>query len=584
MRSTREQVYLIFFQILIFTIKESGLGGDRASSGIIAAFKKAAARTRYRKADKVSTSMQTERSAKADVSTQTGDNDNGAVEEVAPMKTSASDRDSRIGFANCVPEDAADDQTAAAISEETMFLEDSVFEGIVLRAEQAHVSDRSGMNKTLDGTEPQRESKLRESITESDFHDLYSGLPKVVADCVRAVFSAVVEFPRFATVTPSEPHGEEVNTEEWSEGAEDLLIEIGPRNWSPEVGEVFCVPLQVYLPVMENIEKAFWEELECQEELIDDVFLPDMTEPVVLDEVDANRDEVAAAGALTFQGLPQWATVGKVSTEPIVIEGLPEDVMTKLGLETVQEAQPSGFTVQNHAADALQAAMEALSRELSAIVSLETEEVEFNEAMKEDETIGAAFQPLSGRPDANLFISEVPHVFVFDEEMLVLPMNLIENEKITNEELPRNDMGSHDVKTTAEFISRTDVNTEAAGLETFEETEPSQAMVKSNAEEETEAPPHDLCSTSTSEWEADTATQLEEQENVSVFESVSEYWEANHNLTQFQESENSSRILNLSMSSSGNPVEETNPSPSPTAVRALSLDPIAICTSEFKGK
>lgn len=563
-------------------MKESGLGGDRASGGIIAAFKKAAARARYRKADKVSTSTQTERSAQADVSTQTGDNHNGAAEEEAPIKTSASDRDPRIGFADCVPEDAADGQTATAISEETMFSEDSVFEGIALRAEQAHVSDRPGMNKTSDGTEPQRESKLRESITESDFHDLYSGLPKVVADCVRAVFSAVVEFPRFATVTPSEPHGEAVNTEEWREGAEDLLIEIGPKLESHEVGEVFCVPLQVYLPAMENIEKSFWEELDCQEELIDDVFLPDMTEPVVLCEVDANRDEVAAAGALTFQGLPQFATMGKVSIEPIVIEGLPEDVMTKLGL--VQEAQPSGFTVQNHAADALQEAMEALSRELSAIVSLETEEVEFNEAMTEDETVGAAFQPLSGRPDANLFISEAPHVFVFDEEMLVLPMNLIENEIITNEELPRNDMGSHDVKTTAEFISRTDANTEAAGLETFEETEPSHAMVKSNAEEETEAPPHDLCSTSTSEWEADTATQLEEQENVSAFESVSEYREANHNLAQVQESENSSRSLNLSMSSSGSPVEETKPSPSPTAVRALSLDPIAICTSEFKGK
>lgn len=553
-------MYLIFFQILIFTIKESGLGGDRASSVIVAAFRKAAAHARFRKADKVSTSTQTENSANADVSTQTGDNKSGAAEEAAPMKTSASDRDLRIGFANRIPEDAADNQTAAAISEEAMFFEDSVFEDIVLRAEQPHVSDRSGMNKTLDGTEPRRESKFRESITESDFHDLYSGLPKVVADCVRAVFSAVVEFPHFAPVAPSEPHGEEVHTRKWSEGAEDLLIEIGAE--SPEVGEVFCVPLQVYLPVMENIEKAFWEELDCQEELIDDVFLPDMTEPVVPDVVDPNRDEVAAAGARTR--LPQLAAVGKVSTELIAIEGLPEGVMTTLGLETVQEAQQAGSTVQNHAVDALQAAMEALSRELSAIVSLETEEVDCDEATKEEETIGAAFQPLPGRPDANLFISEVPHVSVFDEEMLILPMDLKENEKNTNEELPRNDMGSHDVKTTAEFMSRADVNTEAAGLKTVVETELSHAIVKSNSEEKTEAPPLDLCSTSTSDWEADTATQLEEQQKVPVFESVLEYLDANYNLT--------SQILNLPMSSPGNPVEETKSSPSPTT-------PIAICTS-----
>lgn len=490
----REKVYLIYFQILISTIKESGLGGDRASSAIMAAFRKAATRARYRKADTVSRSTQTEPGASSNISTQTGDDEDEAAEQEALTKTSASGRDSRIiGSADGVPEDADDDQAAGAAFEEKMFLE-----------------------------EPQRESKVRESITESDLHDLYYGLPKVVADCVRAVFSAVAEFPRFATVAP---HGDEVNGGERSEGSEDLLIEIGPE--SPEVGEVFCVPLPVYLPVMENIENAFWEELDartsCQEELIDEVFLPDVAEPAILGEVDANRDKVAAAGALAFHGSFQLATLGKVSTQLFTVEGFPEDAMTKLGLEADREGRPSCVAVQNDAADALQAAMEALSHELSAIVSLEADEVEGDEDVKEEEMAVAAFEPLSEQSQEDSFISEAPHVSDFDEETLLPPMDFIENEQNPDEDLPTNDFGSHDVRTAAEFLSRNDVNTEAAGIKTFNDTKPCHAIVTSNAVEETGGLPHDLRSTSTSEWEVDSATRSNEQQNASESEDVTDF-------------------------------------------------------------
>lgn len=486
----REQVCLIYFQILIFTMKESGLGGDRASSVIRAAFKKATTRARYRKADTVSRSTQTEPGATSNISTQTGDNEDEAAEQEVLMKTSASGRDSRVvGSADGVPED----QTAGATFEERMFTD-----------------------------EPPRDSKLRESLTDSDFHDLYYGLPKVVADCVRAVFSAVVEFPRFATVAP---HGEEVHGGERSEGAEDLLIEIGPE--SPEVGGVFCFPLPVYLPVMENIEKAFWEELDartsCQEELIDEVFLPDVTEPAVLDEADANRDEVAAAGAVTFHGSLLLASVGKVPSELITTEGFPEDEVSKLGLETGQEGQLCGAAVQNYAADALQAAMEALSHELSAIVSLETDEVEGDGAMKEEEITGARFEPLSEQSHQDSFISEASHESVFDEELLLPPMDLIENKQIPNEDLPTKDFGSLEVKTAAEFLSRNDVNTGVAGIRTFNETKPCCATVTSTGGEEPGGLPHDLCSTSTAEWGVDSATQSNEQENVPTSEAATEF-------------------------------------------------------------
>lgn len=467
----REQVCLINFQILISTIKESGLGGDRACNVNMAAFKKATTRARYRKADTVSRSTQTEPSANSNIPTPTGDNEDEAAEQDAPMKTSASGRDSRIiRSADGIPGDAADYQTSCATVEERMSSE-----------------------------EPQWESKLRESITDGDFHDLYHGLPKVVVDCVRAVFSAVAEFPRFA---PVEPCGEAINGGERSEGAEDLWIENEPE--SPEVGEVFGVPLPVYLPGMENIEKTFWEELDggtsCQEELIDDVFLPDVTEPAVLDEADANRDEVAAAGALAFHRSRQPATVGKVSTELINTEGFPEDAMTKLGLETGQEGQQRGVAAQSNAADALQAAMEAVSHELSAIVSLEADEVEADEAVKEEEIVEAAFEPLSEQSHGDLFIPKVTHLSVFHEKMLHPPMDLIENKQIPNEDSLTTDFGSHDVKTSAEFLNGNDVNTEAAGIKTFTETKPCHAIATSNAEKKTGGVPHVFCSTSTSEW------------------------------------------------------------------------------------
>lgn len=339
-----EQMCLIRFQILVCAIKESGLGGERARSAIVAAFKRATARAWSRRADTVSRSTQTEPGANSNTSTQTGESADEAAAQEALTKTSAPGRDLQIiRRAGGPPED---EQAAGATFGEKMLSE-----------------------------EPRRESNLRESITEGDFHDLYYGLPKVVADCVRVVFSAVAEFPRFAAVAP---HGEDANDGGRSAAAEDLLTDFGPE--SPEFGEVLCVPLPVSLPMMENIEEAFWEELDartsCRDELIDEVFFPDVAQPAVLDRLDANRDEVAARRALTFRGSQQRATAGKLATELATSEGFADSVKTKVGLERVVGEQRSAVTEQNRAADALQAAMEALSHELSAIVSLETDELE----------------------------------------------------------------------------------------------------------------------------------------------------------------------------------------------------------------
>lgn len=354
-------------------IKESGCSGVEAATVIIAEHKEDSVYAQYHKAGMVSTSTQTERTIQADISTQTGDHD----EEEAGIRISASEVDSLHGSVDVIPEDVVED-CAAGILEEVFLLENSVFENIVFRAERVEGGGRPEVNTAVDETELQHhESKLNESALESEtfaennIHELYSDLPEVVADCVRAVFTAVTEFPHFATIAPLEPHGEEVITEDKNEGAEDmssdttLIKTTGPESnaVTPEDGEINNVPLQIYVPVMENTEKAAGAELDLirtnQDEFIDDLSFYDATRQRGLIEMDATHEEVTAVHALAFQGTPEVSIVGRVPNELFIFWGLPEDVMTSFRLEAVQEAEPSPITVRNPAAEMLQGEQDA---------------------------------------------------------------------------------------------------------------------------------------------------------------------------------------------------------------------------------
>lgn len=556
LNNTSTQLYLIYFQILIFTIKESGCSGVEATAVIIAEHKEDSIYAQYHKAGMVSTSTQTERTPQADISTQTGDHD----EEEAGIKISASEEDSLYASVDVIPQDVVDNQAAGIILEEVLLLENSVFENIVFRAEQVEGGGSSEINTALDETELQHnESQLNETALESEIfaenniHELYSDLPEVVADCVRAVFAAVTEFPHFATITPLEPHGEEVITEDKNEGAEDmsadrtLIKTTGPESnaVTPEDGEVNSVPLQVYVPVMENTEKAAGAELDPiranQDELIEELSFYDETHQRGLIEMDAAHEEVTAVDALAFQDTPELSIVGRVPNELFIFWGLPEDVMASFRPEAVQEAEPSPITVRNPAAETLQAAMEALSRELSAIVSLEPE-MESDDPLKEEVIVPTTSEPLSGEQDANL--SWEPCGIDFDKvnedskETFMLTMDFAGNpnlsdELIAGEEHPKNDVGSDDVEPTSELIANiigADVNTEVRGefianacLETCEEAEASPAIVKSNAEEATnpviEGPSQDLGAIASSGHEEDDVMQLDQEEDAPTFDS-----------------------------------------------------------------
>lgn len=495
----------------------------------------------------VSTSTQTERTTQADISTQTGDHN----EEEAGIKISASEVDSLHGSVDVIPEDVVDNRAAGIILEEVFLLENSVFENIVFRAERVEGGGRPEINTPLDETELQHaESKLNESALESEtfaennIHELYSDLPEVVADCVRAVFAAVTEFPHFATITPLEPHGEEVITEDKNEGAEYmsadrmLIKTTGPESnaVTPEDGEINSVALQVYVPVMENTEKAAGAELDPiranQDELIEELSFYDATHQRGLIEMDAAHEEVTAVDALAFQGTPELSIVGRVSNELFIFWGLPEDVMTSFRPEAVQEAEPSPITVRNPAAETLQAAMEALSQELSAIVSLEPE---MDDPVREELIVLTTSEPLSGEQDAHLSCGiDFDKVNEDSKETFILTMDLAgspnpSDELIASEEHPKNDVGSYDVEPTAVFtanIIEADVNTEVRANvcpETCEEAEASPAIVKSNTEEATnpvvEGPSQDLGAIASSGHEKDDVMQLDEEEDAPTFDS-----------------------------------------------------------------
>lgn len=476
--------------MLIFTIKESGSSGDEATAMIIAEHREDSGYV-YHKAAAISTSTQTDRKTKADISTQTGDYDDetttdGPVEEVVGMETAATEEDSLnesvVVIAEEVVEETADDeafdsQTAGIIVEEVVITENNVYENIVFRADRVEITDnfeikhiKNSEEESVDETEPENaESNPNESIVEGEIVaeennveesvplEIYSSLPKVVADCVEVVFAAVSEFPYFAAVKPSEPSVEEVITEDNDEGAGDMsadevLIEIAEPESNavtPEIGEANSVPSLDDEPVMEKISEDVCEDSDPtpanQDMPVEELSLSLV--PEILVKVESAHEEVTTDDAPTVEDVPgkseDLIIVGGPSDELISIEELPEDTLNSLddeaqpesiaevittdentevsedaiadvGPETVEEAEPSPVNVKDNAVETPEAAIEALSQELSAIAPPEPE-VDSDIPLEEEVIVATTFEPLSAEREANLTIPEEPSETVSEE-------------------------------------------------------------------------------------------------------------------------------------------------------------------------
>lgn len=277
--------------------------------------------------------------------------------------------------------------------------------------------------------------------------EIYSSLPQVVADCVEVVFAAVSELCSV----------EEVITEDNDEGAGDMsadevLIEIAEPESNavtPEIGEANSVPSLDGEPVMEKISEAVCEDSDPtpanQDMPVEELSLSLVTEIVV--KVESAHEEVTADDAPTVEDVPgkseDLIIVGGPSDELISIEELPEDTLNSLddeaqpesiaevittdenievsedviadvGPETVEEAEPSPVIVKYNAVETPEAAIEALSQELSAITPPEPE-VDSDIPLEEEVIAATKFEPLSAERDANLTIPEEPSETVSEE-------------------------------------------------------------------------------------------------------------------------------------------------------------------------
>lgn len=400
----------------------------------------------------------------------------GPVEEVVVMETAATEEDSLnesvVVMAEEVVEETADEeafdnQTAGIIVEEVVIAENNVYENIVFRAHRVEITDNFEINhikiweeESVDETEPENaESNPNESIEEGEIVaeennveesvplEIYSSLPQVVADCVEVVFAAVSELCSV----------EEVITEDNDEGAGDMsadevLIEIAEPESNavtPEIGEANSVPSLDGEPVMEKISEVVCEDSDPtpanQDMPVEELSLSLVTEIVV--KVESAHEEVTADDAPTVEDGPgkseDLIIVGGLSDELISIEELPEDTLNSLGdeaqpesiaevittdenievsedaiadvgPETVEEAEPSPVIVKDNAVETPEAAIEALSQELSAITPPEPE-VDSDIPLEEEVVTATTYEPLSAERDANLTIPEEPSETVSEE-------------------------------------------------------------------------------------------------------------------------------------------------------------------------
>ncbi len=495
--------------MLIFIIKELGSSGDEATTMIIAEHREDFEYLHQ----KAEISTQTDRKTEADISTQTGGDDDddattnieGPVEEVVVMETAATEEDPPNESAVVIAEEASeetaneellDNQTAGIVIGEVV----NVFENMVFRAEWVEVTDNCEINhiknydpeeENMNGCEENEseiaaepESNPNKSIIEDNIVaednnieetvplEISSSLPKVVADCVEAVFAAASESADFAAVNTSEPSVDEVITEDNGEGAGDMsagevLIETAEPESNtviPEAGETNSVPSLDEEPVstvMETISEVVCEEPNPtpgnQEMPVEELSVPLVTE--ILVKVEEKLSTVTEdEPSERCDGCPEeeFIMLETPSNQLTIIDELPEDtlnspddevkpesipevittddnaevsedVIADMEPETAEEAEPSPVIVKDDAEVILEAAIDVLSQEfeLSAITQ---DSAVCDDIPLEEEVIAATtFVPLSRERGASLTIPEEPSETVAEE------MNEEATEALTNE-------------------------------------------------------------------------------------------------------------------------------------------------------
>lgn len=252
-------------------MKESTSSGEEAATAIIAVHRENF-RCPHRKAE---ISTQTNRKTQADISTQTGlddDHDDTTtdievrVKEGVTMEAAATEEDP-LNESYCViaeefveetaNEEPGDHQTAWIINEDVV-MESIVYKNIVFRTNRVKLSDIKNYDpeeESVNGreeTEPDIAAQLyfyqEESFIEEENNieeplplEIFYSLPKVVADCVKLVFAAVPQSTGFASVNTGVPIAEEVTAEYFGEGAGDLSVDVLTKTAKPQSDKLVLI-------------------------------------------------------------------------------------------------------------------------------------------------------------------------------------------------------------------------------------------------------------------------------------------------------------------------------------------------------
>ncbi|KAI3357784.1 hypothetical protein L3Q82_016174, partial [Scortum barcoo] len=368
-------------------IKELSPSGDEAVAMIIAEHREDVEHLHQR----AEISTQTDKITESDISTQTSEDDDDdatanakdPVEEVAMIETANTDeteKDQLNESAVVIAEEAVEEMVNEEYQRAGIVFEDvvDVFQNMVFRANWVEVNDiyeindlnsydREEENVTAcEETKPEiaeepesnpNDSILEDKIVAEDNHieetvplEISSSLPKVVADCVEAVFAAVSESTDFTAVNTSEPSVD-------SRPEEEFITVDPPSNQLTITDE---------LPEDTSSSRGFT--------LDDEVKPQSIPEVIITDE----------------------------NTE------FSEDFVADVGPETAEEAEPSLDTVKDDAEGILEAAIDALSREYE-LGAITQEPVVDNCIYLGEELITATtFVPLSLEREASLAIPEEP--------------------------------------------------------------------------------------------------------------------------------------------------------------------------------
>ncbi|TKS76633.1 hypothetical protein D9C73_010722 [Collichthys lucidus] len=429
---------------------ESGSIGDEAATTIVAEHREDLENLRQ----KAEVSTQTDTESKADISTQTGDDDD---DDTVIVETAETVVMAEEVFEETAGEDPRGDETAEISIEEVVVMGNDVYEYIVFRAEQVEITENFEIShvKTdvpeMPEISAEPELTPNKSITECEIvtgdnnvdeaapSESFS-LPKVVADCVNAVFAADSDS---AAVNTSQPRVAEVITKDNIEEARDVssdavLIKVAEPEYNavtPEAGKANDPPSLDEKPVTmvaEAITEVVCEEpnptsANRVEELSDAVATQILVkEESAHEEVNAEdavkvNDDASSIELISFEELledilnspdnevkciPEVIATGETST-------VGEDVIVHEG--TVEEANPG--IVKDKTEMILEAAIDVLSLEFSAITPQDPA-TDIDLHLEEEVIVATYFMPLSEGLDPGLTISEEPTAEELNEEAM----------------------------------------------------------------------------------------------------------------------------------------------------------------------